>query len=821
LEEFARRLLGDVHRAEDLTQEVFLAALQRPVRAVQSPAAWLAGVLKNLARQSDREEGRRRRREERVARSVVDDPERRERRFAAMRTVVDALDELREPYRSTLLMRFFEGWPPREIARRTGVPVRTVHTRVTRGLALMRERLDEASGGDRAVWTAALGAWLPGRSGSSSAVSAGVGVVAAAGVAVLAGAALWSGGLSWPAVSAPHPSPVESVAAGGSTELAVAALSAPRTSVAPKPVEVQPAPSFVGLRGSVVDLNGEAVRDVPVRFEPGELTAALGVETYFETGGEEGTPLARTDEAGGFEAELAPVGKGRLVAGGDRFAPVVAAMWPVVADAPVLVVGRRTVLVGRVEDLDGEPLEGALVRLLPAESFEEGERRTRGSWMCVEPRARTDAEGHFALAGAYAQEGARLRVTRAGFVAERRTLDGAGPWDVRVAMTPEPAEVVLRGRVLTPAGEPAPEAVVAVGLQMEQVGADGGFTVRLPSGAGHGVLRAIARGHLPASFEATRDEAGAFVWPSEITLELGGEPLAIEGRVLDLDGNPLSGAGVWAADPTPFGDDYQPWFAENFLHGVEHGLHVIVTTDADGRFRLPALLDREYVLRAADLASLVVVEGRPVPAGSRGVELRLATGGPSRTLVGRVVGFDGSPVVGGRVRARREFLRSRFPDGTVVAVWGDGASCLTDSLGRFALSSVSPGLVLQVTGPGIALTEHPVPPADETDTELVVPRTARLQVTVGATSEATLFRLFDLDGNLKTMVAPRNNANPRMQASASRAFLRDGRSNVLLAPEGAHELVLFDGDRELAREPITLFPDVLHEIDLREASAMK
>ena len=87
--------------------------------------------------------------------------------------------------------------------------------------------------------------------------------------------------------------------------------------------------------------------------------------------------------------------------------------------------------------------------------------------------------------------------------------------------------------------------------------------------------------------------------------------------------------------------------------------------------------------------------------------------------------------------------------------------------------------------------------------------------------QATLFRLFDLDGNLKTMVAPRNNANPRMQASASRAFLRDGRSNVLLAPEGAHELVLFDGDRELAREPITLFPDVLHEIDLREASAMK
>src|SRR5262249_47014883 len=49
---------------------------------------------------------------------------------------------LEEPYRSTLLARYFDELPPTEIARALDVSVETVKTRLKRGLAQLRERLD-------------------------------------------------------------------------------------------------------------------------------------------------------------------------------------------------------------------------------------------------------------------------------------------------------------------------------------------------------------------------------------------------------------------------------------------------------------------------------------------------------------------------------------------------------------------------------------------------------------------------------------------------------------------------------------------------------
>ena len=46
-----------------------------------------------------------------------------------------------EPYRSALLLRFFEALPPRRIAERLALAVETVRTRLKRGLEQVRARL--------------------------------------------------------------------------------------------------------------------------------------------------------------------------------------------------------------------------------------------------------------------------------------------------------------------------------------------------------------------------------------------------------------------------------------------------------------------------------------------------------------------------------------------------------------------------------------------------------------------------------------------------------------------------------------------------------
>src|SRR5262249_40197952 len=63
---------------------------------------------------------------------------------------------LDEPYRTALLLRFFDDLPPREVARRTGVPVETARARIRRGIEQLRGRLDAAHGGDGRAWKLAL-----------------------------------------------------------------------------------------------------------------------------------------------------------------------------------------------------------------------------------------------------------------------------------------------------------------------------------------------------------------------------------------------------------------------------------------------------------------------------------------------------------------------------------------------------------------------------------------------------------------------------------------------------------------------------------------
>jgi len=195
LRRLARSLTRDAHRAEDCAQETLAAALEREPPA--RPRAWLARVLRNRLRQDARARARRERHEGAVpAGEPAPSAHDLSARLELQRLVLEAVQALEEPYRATLVARFLDGLPPRAIARRQGVPVKTVGTRIERGLARLRARLDGRCGG-RERWVQALlpfaGPWWSAPEGLIGGMEMATKAKVAAGIALAAGA-LWIGG---------------------------------------------------------------------------------------------------------------------------------------------------------------------------------------------------------------------------------------------------------------------------------------------------------------------------------------------------------------------------------------------------------------------------------------------------------------------------------------------------------------------------------------------------------------------------------------------------------------------------------------------------
>src|SRR5262249_21883508 len=113
--------------------------------------------------------------------------------------IAAAFAALEEPYKSTLFLRYFDDLTPSQIAVQTGAPVETVKTRLKRGLANLRARLDAELGarGERGRH-AAIGDWravalaLAKQGGPVVAIAKAKSLVAAAVVVVVAGFALWN-----------------------------------------------------------------------------------------------------------------------------------------------------------------------------------------------------------------------------------------------------------------------------------------------------------------------------------------------------------------------------------------------------------------------------------------------------------------------------------------------------------------------------------------------------------------------------------------------------------------------------------------------------
>jgi RNA polymerase sigma factor (sigma-70 family) len=181
--------------ADDLAQDAWVVALEQRGE-VRNPAAWLAGVVRRLASRARRGNERRARREEAAAGPEAG-PAADELVAEAelSRTLIRAVTELDEPFRSTVLLRFYRGWTPDEIARSHGVPSATVRTRLHRALARLRERLDREHGG-REAWALAFaspGTLATGTIGGGALMGTKLTLGAAAVLAVAVGTTLWWG----------------------------------------------------------------------------------------------------------------------------------------------------------------------------------------------------------------------------------------------------------------------------------------------------------------------------------------------------------------------------------------------------------------------------------------------------------------------------------------------------------------------------------------------------------------------------------------------------------------------------------------------------
>ncbi|MCZ6787688.1 MAG: sigma-70 family RNA polymerase sigma factor, partial [Planctomycetota bacterium] len=399
----ARSLLRDEAQVDDVIQEASLAALRLP----EMPArGWWIKVVRNLALRRRRSEGRRARREQAVARregtpatsEVV-------ARAEVHRRLVACVLDLDEPYRSILLLRYFDSLSLKEIAARLGIPVATVSTRVRRALALLRGRLDASPGGRRA-WCLSL---LP-LAGLTprSPLPLGVAAMSTKKILSLAAVALLLATLLLTFHHFGSQAPQETRTQAGARHDVSADTADPDTAV------TAPAPDRdLDLHGVVVDPAGRPVAGATVTafWDPWKR-ARVGDPTKgsrFEDG-----PTATTDADGRFALRLRRGQRVNLRVNAEGFAR---------RELNYLQAGERirivltpgVTLIVDVQDHEGRPADGASLHLLRGE---------RDGLDRIDRRGTTDERGRHRFGGLPPAAWAMLN----GRHAELGNL----PWQMRV-----------------------------------------------------------------------------------------------------------------------------------------------------------------------------------------------------------------------------------------------------------------------------------------------------------------------------------------------------------------------------------------------------
>jgi len=836
IRELARALVRDPDRAEDVAQETLVAAWKHAPLDERGLRGWLTQVVRNFARVEARSRARRDRHEPGAARPEAQ-PSSHEvvERVHVQRELVAAVLELDEPYRTVLLLRFYEGKPPRAIARELERPIATVRSQLARGLALLRAKLDTAHG-DRTSWVPLLapmirpGEWLSVPLAGALLMNAKIQIAVA--LAVVAGAVLiltLAGGgpgaprpelaraASEPAGSALESQPAQPIESAPGTELGRAQVDSAPSAAAAQPAAI---PATL-VRGRVLGSDAQPLAGVRVEVGPG---ASAGIPLASTTSAIALGATSAADGAFEFDAQ----GRvGRVRSADPRYETVFAGVLERTTRELQVVVAPRVTCGGRVQDSRGEALAGAVLNAWPSPSMRTRFAQALDQAENVHIRVASDEQGRFRFESLPLCEDMWIGCELSGFEGWSARLADVVSDDLAITLARVGAdERAVRGRVVDPAGHAVAGALVALGIDTTSSDEHGAFAFKLddPHSATFrwkekpATLRAVKAGHLPAEFEAERKD-GVPSWPDFVRLELGATPLAISGRVLGADGKPFPGALVWVSNTTTLGytENYLTQ-VESFLGGSDEGW-LKHTSDAEGRFEIRGLLDHPYTLVALDPHTLRRVIAREIPAGSSPVELAFRADDVFPRLSGRVVDAQGHGVAGVQIKVTAGVFEAHSAGVRIMSQSFPIDGPLTDAEGRFELADVPlDGVTLDFSSDAIiprgigaesyredgtsssSLAEfvgtHPE------SLEILVERRAHVRLELVDPSGKPEFRLLDEAGKPVEMT---------VFMGTNRYFFQEvpcveGRSHVVSTTERARWLVLLRDGKETQRVQVSLVP---------------
>lgn len=627
----ARSLVRDDDRADDLVQETLVVALESPPRDSGALRSWLRQVARHLVYRSHRTDVRRERRERKVAdvEGVGSGVPAALERAELHRTVVEAVLSLDEPYRSTVLLRYFEGLDSAEVGERLGVPATTVRVRLMRAHDRLRQKLDAVHGQDRRAWVVPLFELARGSTKAASTTSTGTvagGVLASlggwimaqkAGATVVAVVLIVAG--YWWSTSGPSVSPgTEDSRLATSDRESVSIPKDEGTRVDEPSPKMATGTSTPGPADDGRDALAVAGETLAARVVDTDGQPLAGVRVYLK--GKYEWSLATTDEAGRVEWSVDRHLPMRIELFDSRFLPRSGPLSiPTLESArsgPELVVERGARVAGRtVDGHTGEPVAGVTVRL---RGFVRGSSFTK-----------SDAEGRFELVG-IEPGGQVLVATRPGLLCigqptevEVQLESGESVEGIELAMS---AVIEVSGLVVRNTdGEPVQGARVSLE-------ANGGRVLaKVTNRSGQFSFDACRLGEERVYAEWKRDGEE---WVSSL-IELEStdgvaEPVtlrlvraaAIAGTVVDSSGEALPNQRL-------------------NLRGL-NGTSYYMNSDAEGRFEFGGLPPGSYVVpgQVVECSPGEMVEGLvwTVPR----VRLDLA-------VRGRVVDVAGAPIAGARV----------------------------------------------------------------------------------------------------------------------------------------------------------------------------
>lgn len=354
--------------------------------------------------------------------------------------------------------------------------------------------------------------------------------------------------------------------------------------------------------------------------------------------------------------------------------------------APTLALSLAAAAVGRVVDVQGQPLVGVRV-----EALRTSARRRAFRPDGADARSTSDAEGRFRLAGLDPETGYTVRAHLSGFSPARVDLAGLTPSRIRSGLL-----VTLRltrrahGRVLDLEERPLAGAEVTLrpAGEARQSQREDDTLQTVTGEQGHFELPDLPAPRVELSVTksgfAPLTLPGIDIPPGEGPVDLGTillEPgAAVRGVVTDASGDPLEGAAVYRVPELR-----RAMLVQAFRRPRRPPDAV---TGTEGRFTLKDL-------RPGDRIDLVIHRDGFLPAAARGLEAPspqplTVVLEPAAAIRGVVVDEEGQPIAGAGVELDWQG-REGDPEGDLWFTVGSLGSATSDRMGRFFLESLAPG----------------------------------------------------------------------------------------------------------------------------------